>query len=69
MIGVLLVLPFGSGFPKTFWAGFDTAPLLKNQTTPISISVKPLKHFNQTLFLIALLKLLSMISEFLHLNG
>ena len=61
------MLPFGSGFFKSFWGGFDTAPLLKNQTAPISISVKLLKLFNQTLLLTAVLKLLSMISGYLHL--
>ena len=67
------MLPVGSGFQglRIFAAPdvFDTSPHLKSEFTPISISMKPLKHFNRTLYLFLLLKLISMISVYLHLDG
>jgi hypothetical protein len=67
------MLPTGSEFQglRIFAAPdvFDTSPHLKSEFTPISISVKLLKLFNQTLLLTAVLKLISMISVYLHLNG
>jgi aspartyl/asparaginyl beta-hydroxylase (cupin superfamily) len=67
------MLPTGSEFQglRIFAAPdvFDTSPHLKSKFTPISISVKSLKHFNRTLYLLLLLKLISMISVYLHLNG